>query len=72
MRYWRDCLVLVREVECEEKEGGGREEMWLYNRETRGDVVDFDPSEQPGRKSPREQKTGSFDRLHRGSTLSRQ
>ena len=39
IRYWRDCLVLVREGVCEGKRvvwcGNVREEMWLYNREMR-------------------------------------
>jgi hypothetical protein len=36
MCYWRGCLMLVQEVYIKEAEGGGREEMWLYNRETEG------------------------------------
>jgi hypothetical protein len=40
MRYWRDCLVLMREGGYEKREGGGvRKEMWLYNHRRRGEAT---------------------------------
>ena len=64
------------EVDAKEREGGVREEMWLYNRDG-GEtwyLVDFEPAESFRLRRTlhaSQGKTGSFDRLHWGSTISR-
>jgi hypothetical protein len=74
MRYWRVCLVLVREGGCEEEKVVvvSAKKCGYTVARRRGDV-DFGCSRpRDSGRSPHASRTGSFDRLHWGSTISRQ